>query len=82
MERPQRGGVADGVNENDRVLEVRDFLCSSTFAISLLLSDYGHLVVDAEHSADEEAVDYLIDDVLLLEQGVRQLEHSTLIVKF
>ena len=71
--RPEEDRVGERVGENDRILAVGEAARAAGLASWLLRARHdGHLVVDGEHAADEEAVDDDYDDVLLRKNRVGQ----------
>ena len=71
--RPEEHRVRERVGEDDRILAVGEASRAAGLASWLLRARHdGHLVVDGEHAADEEAVDDDYDDVLLGKNRVGQ----------
>lgn len=65
MKCPYEGTVAECVDQDNDILALGQLESHACLELRRLLGDNGHFVIDAEHAADEEAVDYDYDDVLL-----------------
>ena len=67
---PEEGTVAQRVDQDNDILVLGQLESQARLESRHLLGDDGHFAVDAEHAADEEAIDDDYDDVLLGEKSV------------